>query len=152
MFDLGLGDLHTLVTGASGGIGLATVDAFLSQDARVTAHYNSNASPLNEIVSRGKGRVCAVQADLGVEADVDRLYEEAREKQGGRAVEVLVGESRVASKPSSYSSSVDPSSPFTSQPRVHRPQRCAPDRYVSRAMEQDRSFVAFLLVVAPALS
>ncbi|KAJ7249418.1 NAD-P-binding protein [Mycena rebaudengoi] len=56
--DLGLQDVHVLVTGASGGIGLEVVRA------KVTAHYNSNASSLDALA----------QADLAVEEDVARLF------------------------------------------------------------------------------
>ncbi|KAF5376044.1 hypothetical protein D9615_007661 [Tricholomella constricta] len=76
--DLDLANVHVLVTGASGGIGLETVDVFLQQGAKVTAHYNSNKSTLQPLIARyGADRVQALQANLTLEDDVHRLFSEA---------------------------------------------------------------------------
>ncbi|EJF66222.1 NAD(P)-binding protein [Dichomitus squalens LYAD-421 SS1] len=73
--DLGLQDVHVLITGASGGIGLATARLFLKLGARVTAHYNTKSAPLEPLVQEfGPQRARALQADLTVEADVERLF------------------------------------------------------------------------------
>ncbi|KAJ6595582.1 NAD(P)-binding protein [Mycena vulgaris] len=73
--DLELQDVHVLVTGASGGIGLETARLFLNQGAKVTAHYNTNASTLKTLVAEfGAERIIAVQANLSVEDDVVRLF------------------------------------------------------------------------------
>jgi 3-oxoacyl-[acyl-carrier protein] reductase len=75
-----------LVTGASGGIGSACVRAFAAEGARVVVHYH-----------RGEGRARALsdglggsfaQADLTLEADVERLFDEARGALG--AIDVCV--------------------------------------------------------------
>jgi 3-oxoacyl-[acyl-carrier protein] reductase len=70
-----------LVTGASGGIGAACARAFAAEGACVLVHYH-----------RGEERACSLadelggaplaQADLTVEADVERLFDEAREALG----------------------------------------------------------------------
>ncbi|KAJ7696751.1 NAD-P-binding protein [Mycena rosella] len=73
--DFELQDVHVLVTGASGGIGLETARLFLKQGAKVTAHYNTNTSTLNALIAEfGVERVIAAQADLSVEDDVVRLF------------------------------------------------------------------------------
>ncbi len=68
--ETGLAGKRILVTGASGGIGSACVQAFLGERADVIGHYN-----------RGRDRAEAlgvplVQADLTREDDVDGLFEE----------------------------------------------------------------------------
>lgn len=88
-FDLALDSVHALVTGASGGIGIVTAQAFLDNGAFVTAHYNSNPDPLKEIKH---DRLAALKADVQDETQVDKLFEDAR-KRLGKAVEVLVGTS-----------------------------------------------------------
>ncbi|KAJ7151118.1 NAD(P)-binding protein [Mycena filopes] len=97
--DLELGDVHVLITGASGGIGLETTRLFLRRDrscldqgARVTAHYNTNATSLDALIAEfGAGKIHAAQANLSAEDDVHRLFS----PDGGHAaafgpVQVLV--------------------------------------------------------------
>ncbi|KXT04364.1 hypothetical protein AC578_3611 [Pseudocercospora eumusae] len=83
--DFGLKDVHVLITGAAGGIGLETTKIFLQLGARVTAHYNSKIGDLAEL----SGNLVPVQADVRSEEAVQRVFVEAAEKNGG-AVGVLV--------------------------------------------------------------
>jgi 3-oxoacyl-[acyl-carrier protein] reductase len=74
-----------LVAGASGGIGAACARAFAAEGARVLVHYHRGEERARALAEELGGAPVA-QADLGVEADVERLFEEARAALG--AVEV----------------------------------------------------------------
>ncbi|KAJ9099144.1 hypothetical protein QFC21_004023 [Naganishia friedmannii] len=91
--DLDLRDVHVLVTGAAGGIGLATVTEFLGHSALVSAHYRSTKAALEEDTTCAKAakesRLACVQADVTREEDVVRMFAEAEEKIG-KPVSVLV--------------------------------------------------------------
>ena len=66
-----------LVTGASSGIGAACARAFAAEGARVVVHYNRGEDRARIVAEELAGAPVA-QADLTVEADVDRLFDEAR--------------------------------------------------------------------------
>ena len=70
-----------LVTGASGGIGAACARAFAAEGARVLVHYNRGQDRAGAVADELGGMPVA-QADLTVEADVDRLFAEARAALG----------------------------------------------------------------------
>ncbi|KAG1897333.1 uncharacterized protein F5891DRAFT_1049055 [Suillus fuscotomentosus] len=72
--DLGLENIHVLVTGASGGIGLETVKLYLSLGANVTAHYNSNSKPIQNLQVKFPALQCA-QADLSSESAVKSMFD-----------------------------------------------------------------------------
>ena len=66
-----------LVTGASSGIGAACARAFAAEGARVVVHYNRGDDRARAVAEELGGAPVA-QADLTVEADVDRLFDETR--------------------------------------------------------------------------
>lgn len=70
-----------LVTGASGGIGAACVRAFAAEGARVLVHYRRGEERARALADELGGAPIA-QADLTLEADVERLFTEAREALG----------------------------------------------------------------------
>jgi 3-oxoacyl-[acyl-carrier protein] reductase len=70
-----------VVTGASGGIGSASARAFAAEGARVLVHFNRGEARARAVAEEIGGAPVA-QADLIVEADVDRLFAEARAALG----------------------------------------------------------------------
>lgn len=88
-----LGEKRALVTGASRGIGRAVVVRFAAEGARVALNYNGNRKAaeeclaLAEAASKAAGIAAPghfiVQADVGEEADVTRMFEETDRQFGG---------------------------------------------------------------------
>ncbi|KAI9504254.1 hypothetical protein GGI25_002491 [Coemansia spiralis] len=85
---LELSGIHVFVTGASGGVGLATSRAFLEQGAKVTLHYNSSPSTLQPLLDAYPGVSCAVKATVSDEAEIKKAFEQAVHALG--PVQVLV--------------------------------------------------------------
>ncbi|RMY09486.1 hypothetical protein D0867_08702 [Hortaea werneckii] len=69
---------------STGGIGLEAVQLFRQIGARVTCHYNTQLGELSKIPD-----IVPVQADVRDESAVERLFDEAAQKNGG-PVSVLV--------------------------------------------------------------
>lgn len=68
-----------IVTGASSGIGAATARLLGAQGARVVVNYNSSRALAEGVVSDVEGaggKAIAVQADMGLESDILRLFDE----------------------------------------------------------------------------
>jgi len=79
--ETGLAGKAVLVTGGAGGIGAACVRAFAAEGARVAIHYRTSADRAAEL-ARETGGV-ALEADLTVEEEVERLFAGAEEALGG---------------------------------------------------------------------
>lgn len=74
-----------LITGASRGIGAATAMLAATRGYDVCVNYKSNADAAQAVVkavTEAGRRAIAVQADVGVEADVRRLFETCDSKLG----------------------------------------------------------------------
>ncbi|HEX9494206.1 MAG TPA: glucose 1-dehydrogenase [Candidatus Limnocylindria bacterium] len=88
---LRLSDKVAIVTGSSRGIGKATAIRLAAEGARVVVHGHENAGALAAIVTEieGKGGAAiAVAADIGLRADVERLFADTVRAFG--RVDVLV--------------------------------------------------------------
>jgi 3-oxoacyl-[acyl-carrier protein] reductase len=79
--DTGLQGKGVLVTGASGGIGAACVKAFAAEDARVAVHFHRGEARAR-VLADELGGAPILRADLTVEPEVDRLFDEARAALG----------------------------------------------------------------------
>ena len=75
--ETGLAGKGILVTGGSGGIGGACVRAFRAEGARVVAHYHEARERAEAV-----GADAVVGGDLRDEAEVERVFAEARETLG----------------------------------------------------------------------
>ena len=68
-----------IITGASSGIGAATARILGAQGARIVVNYHSSKALAEDVVQdvqRLGGTAIALQGDMGVEADIVRLYAE----------------------------------------------------------------------------
>ncbi|HJQ49678.1 MAG TPA: SDR family oxidoreductase [Gaiellaceae bacterium] len=79
--ETGLAGKRVLVTGGGGGIGSACVRAFAAEGARVAIHYRTSRDRAEELAHETGG--VALQADLTVEDEVERLFEAAERELGG---------------------------------------------------------------------
>ncbi len=78
-----------LVTGGSRGIGAATALIAAARGWRVALTYQSNAAAADEVVRKigaAGGTAIAVQADVGIEADVLRLFRTVDDQLGTLSV------------------------------------------------------------------
>jgi len=75
--DSGISDRAFLVTGAAGGIGAETARAFASEGAKLVLHYHRNRAGAEALAKELSVPSIVVSADVGSEADVDRMYAEA---------------------------------------------------------------------------
>lgn len=78
-------DKVTIVTGGSRGIGAATARLCAADGHAVCVVYQSSPDAAREVVSeieKAGGRACAVQADMGSEADIVALFESVDRELG----------------------------------------------------------------------
>jgi 3-oxoacyl-[acyl-carrier protein] reductase len=77
----GLAGKGVVVTGASGGIGSACARAFAAEGASVALHYHRGRDRV-EALAAELDNPTILNADLTIEADVDALFDAAREALG----------------------------------------------------------------------
>lgn len=92
--DIGLKDKHVLITGASGGIGLELVRAFLIEDAKVTATFNHSRDELDRIQENWQKQLAVVKADVREESEVKSLFEQSQNAFG--RIDIMVANAGIA--------------------------------------------------------
>ena len=86
---LSLKGMNALVTAGGQGLGKAICMELASQGCNVAVHYRSSADGARECVERAKSlglKAIAVQGDLTLEADVQRVVDEAAKALGGLSI------------------------------------------------------------------
>lgn len=84
----GLKHAHVAITGASGGIGIATVKLFDQLGARISAQGRTQTGNLSSVAAT-TSVLNIIQADATDEEDVENFYKTACERYG--PVDILVG-------------------------------------------------------------
>jgi NADP-dependent 3-hydroxy acid dehydrogenase YdfG len=84
----GLKDAHVAITGASGGIGIATVRLFDQLGARISAQGRTQTGVLSSVTKTAR-ELNIIQADATKEEEVEKFYQIARGRYG--PVDVLIG-------------------------------------------------------------
>tara|TARA_B100000963_G_scaffold13334_1_gene10301 strand:- start:915 stop:1664 length:750 start_codon:yes stop_codon:yes gene_type:complete len=68
--------MKILLTGSSKGIGYKIAQDLIREGHQIVLHYNSNKSPLDELISESNSNYFLVKADLSLENEVKKLVEE----------------------------------------------------------------------------
>lgn len=74
-----------IITGASRGIGAVTAQLAAARGFAVAINYVQDRASAEGVVKRiveAGGRACAIQADVGIEADIKRLFDDAERELG----------------------------------------------------------------------
>ncbi|KAL2919570.1 hypothetical protein HK105_200482 [Polyrhizophydium stewartii] len=85
---MGLSGRHVVITGGSGGVGVAVAKAFLERGCHVTIQFNTNPGPAEPLAAQYPSHCTLLQAQVTDEKQVAGLFTAAIERHG--PVEVLV--------------------------------------------------------------
>ncbi len=86
--DSHLNGLHALITGASGGIGAATVKILANEGVNLTLHYRSQQENVENLAEELDVQTLVMGADLSNEVETRHLFEVAQRKIG--RIDILV--------------------------------------------------------------
>jgi len=75
--DTGLAEQSVLISGASGGIGMATARAFAAERAKLALHFHTQPEPVRALCDELGVQALALQADLRDEQQVEDMFEAA---------------------------------------------------------------------------
>lgn len=85
-----------LITGATGGIGQAAVQAFIDEGARVAAHYHANEAAAKTLQETHGDSISVHQADLRDETAVDAMFADVIGRWG--RIDALIANAGVAAQ------------------------------------------------------
>jgi 3-oxoacyl-[acyl-carrier protein] reductase len=80
-----------VVTGASKGIGASIAEHFAAEGAKVVVNYSSSKEGAEKVVANIKSKgseAIAVQANVGKEADIEKLFAETKKAYGKVDIQV----------------------------------------------------------------
>ena len=80
--DTCLKNQHVVITGASGGIGIELTKAFLEEDAKVSAVYNTSKMSLEQFQADYQQNLSIFKADVRKESEIKALFEQVVQKYG----------------------------------------------------------------------
>ena len=94
-----LNDKRVLITGSSSGIGAGVAVAFAQAGAQVVINYpdqtqQANAQSVLAEIEKLGGKAIAIEADVALEDDVERLVDGAVEQMGG--IDILINNAGIA--------------------------------------------------------
>jgi len=79
---LKLNNLHVLITGSAGGIGVTVAKRYLEQGAKVSLHFNTQSDSLKPLLNQYPHHTYAIQANATSESEVENCFKKVTSKFG----------------------------------------------------------------------